>query len=212
MMPLSLLPQRIFVTGTDTDIGKTIVAAICTSGLAATYWKPVQSGTQEGTDTDTIKHLTGLPDSHFYPPAYALRAPLSPHLAAERENRIIHLDTITLPAQAKTGPLVVEGAGGLMVPLNDRELMIDLIKRLALPVVLVASNLLGTINQVLLSLEALRSRHIPIAGVVLNRGTNNEHAAAIEHFGQVPVLAQIPDYPCLGPATVKKYFFRHFNA
>ncbi|MDD4649601.1 MAG: AAA family ATPase, partial [Desulfoplanes sp.] len=83
---------------------------------------------------------------------------------------------------------------------------------LALPVVLVASNRLGTINQVLLSLEALRSRHIPMAGVVLNRGINNEHAAAIEHFGQVPVLAQIPDYPCLGPATVKKYFFRHFNA
>jgi len=206
------IPQRIFVTGTDTDIGKTTVAAILTAGLDATYWKPIQSGTREGTDTDTLKDLTGFPDTRFCPPVYALQAPLSPHLAAARENRVINLDAIILPAQAQAGPLVIEGAGGLMVPLNDRELMIDLIKRLLLPVVLVASNRLGTINQVLLSLEALRSRHIPVAGVVLNRGTNDEHAGAIEHFGRVPVLAQIPEYPSLGPATVKKYFFRHFNA
>lgn len=210
-MPPSL-PQRIFVTGTDTDIGKTTVAAILTAGLGATYWKPIQSGTREGTDTNTLKDLTGLPDTRFCPPVYAFQAPLSPHLAAARENRVIHLEAITLPAQAQTGPLVIEGAGGLMVPLNDRELMIDLIKHLALPVVLVASNRLGTINQVLLSLEALRSRHIPVAGVVLNRGINDEHAGTIEHFGRVSVLGQIPEYPCLGPATVKKYFFRHFNA
>ncbi len=207
----SSLPRRVFVTGTDTDIGKTLVAALLTAGRNAVYWKPIQSGALEDSDTETVKRLTGLADDHFPPPAYALKAPLSPHLAAARENILLDPDSINLPAGHAAAPLVVEGAGGLMVPLNDTCLMIDLINRLGLPVVLVASNRLGTINQTLLSLEALQTRSIPVAGVILNRGINADHAASIEHFGRVPVLAQIPELTSPGPQTLKADFLRYFN-
>ena len=207
----SLLPTRVFVTGTDTDIGKTLVAALLTAGLNAVYWKPVQSGTIQDSDTDMVRKLTGLSDTHFPAPAYELQAPLSPHLAAARENITLDPDTLQLPVHKDTDSLVVEGAGGLMVPLNETRLMIDLIKHLGLPVILVASNRLGTINQTLLSLEALTTRNIPVAGVILNRGVNADHAASIEHFGRVRVLAQIPELPNPGPQTIKACFARHFT-
>jgi dethiobiotin synthase len=210
-----IFPDRFFITGTDTDIGKTVIAAMLTQGLGARYFKPIQSGTEQTTDTDTVRQLTGLPREYFSASAYTLKAPLSPHLAAARENTRIDLTAITLPADPPTpgGPgqrLIVEGAGGLMVPLNEKDLMIDLIKQLDLPAILVAPNRLGTINQTLLSLAALRARSIPVIGVILNQGINDDHAQAIARFGRVPVIAQVPNLPVLSPLLLAEWFNRLF--
>ncbi|MBI1320956.1 MAG: dethiobiotin synthase [Candidatus Hydrogenedens sp.] len=180
-----------FVTGTDTGIGKTLVSACLVRAWAADYWKPVQTGLAEDPgDSATVAALAGLSPARVHPPVYELAAPLSPHAAAALENVTIALDDFTLPATAR--PLVVEGAGGLLVPLNRSAFMIDLVARLGLPVVLVARSTLGTINHTLLSLEALRARHLPIAGVVLNGPDNPGNRAAIEQFGCVPILAVLP--------------------
>jgi dethiobiotin synthase len=212
-----IFPDRFFITGTDTDIGKTVVAAMLAQGLGARYFKPVQSGTQQGTDTDTVRQLTALPREYFFPSVYALDAPLSPHLAAAREKIRIDLTAITLPADlaAPGGPgmrLIVEGAGGLMVPLNNENLMIDLIQHLGLPTLVVAPNRLGTINQTLLSLTALRARSIPVIGVILNRGINDDHARAITRFGQTPIIGQIPELPEISPSILLEWFNRLFTS
>jgi len=191
----------VFVTGTDTGVGKTVVAACLARAWRAGYWKPVQTGTiTADDDTATVVALAGVPAEHVYPPAYALRAPLSPHAAAELEGVAITMDAITLPQCAH--PLVVEGAGGLFVPLNERDFMIDLMARLALPILLVARSTLGTINHTLLSLGALKSRGLPVAGIVLNGPPNAGNRAAIERFGRVPVLAELPRVDPLDGAAV----------
>jgi len=195
--------RGVFVTGTDTGVGKTVVAACLARAWQAGYWKPVQTGMVTGDDdTNTVVTLAGVPAEHVYPPAYALRAPLSPHAAAELEDIRITVDAIVPPQTAH--PLVVEGAGGLLVPLNDREFMIDLMAKLALPILLVARSTLGTINHTLLSLAALRSRGLPIAGVVLNGPPNAGNRAAIERFGQVRVLAELPRVDPLDRAAIER--------
>ena len=159
----------------------------------ASYWKPLQTGlAEEAGDTDTVVRLACLPPERVPQPAYALQAPLSPEAAAALEGVVIDPAAITLP-DIQPGPLVVEGAGGLMVPIGGGLLMIDLIRRLALPVVLVARGTLGTINHTLLSLEALRARGIAVAGVVFNRGCTPANRAAIERHGRVRILAELPD-------------------
>jgi dethiobiotin synthase len=193
----------VFVTGTDTGVGKTVVAACLARAWRAGYWKPVQTGTVTADDdTATVVALAGVPAEHVYLPSYALRAPLSPHAAAELEGVRITMDAITPPRTAH--PLVVEGAGGLFVPLNERDFMIDLMAKLALPVLLVARSTLGTINHTLLSLAALRSRDLPIAGVVLNGPPNAGNREAIERFGQVRVLAELPRVDPLDHAAVER--------
>lgn len=192
---MSTLPHRIFVTGTDTDAGKTVISALLTLGLGAHYWKPVQSGCEIDSDTKTVQELTGLSDEHFLPESYRLTEPLSPHEAAARDGVRIDLDTIQLPTSftslpAET-PLVVEGAGGILVPLAPGVLTIDLVKKLKLPALVVARSGLGTINHTLLTLHALRASDIPITGVVLNGPRHPENAEAIEEYGRVPVLAQL---------------------
>ena len=152
--------RGLFVTGTGTDVGKTVVAACLVRALDADYWKPIQSGLAAADDAAEIDRLTGLPPARNHPFVYALQAPLSPHEAARREGVVIDLDRFHLPRTER--PLVVEGAGGLLVPLNRDCLMIDLIARLGLPVVLVGLSGLGTINHTLLSLEALRRRGLPV--------------------------------------------------
>ena len=162
----------------------------------------MQTGTAAADDdTATVVALAGLSSEHVYPPAYALRAPLSPHAAAELEGVRITMEAIALPQTAH--PLVVEGAGGLFVPLNDRDFMIDLMTKLALPILLVARSTLGTINHTLLSLAALRSRGLPVAGVVLNGPPNAGNRTAIERFGQVRVLAALPRVDPLDGAAVE---------
>lgn len=181
--------KGIFVTGTDTDVGKTMVCAWLVRHWPADYWKPIQSGFSEGTDAQRIATLS--PGAIIHPSAYMLDAPLSPHEAARQQGISIDLLTITLPHTPR--PVVVEGAGGVMVPINDSALMIDLMAQLGLPVVLVSTNRLGTINHTLMSLEILRSRHIPILGVVMNGGTGHpSNRDAIRHYGKVEILAELP--------------------
>lgn len=179
--------KGVFVTGTDTDIGKTLVSAWLTHFWRAEYWKPVQTGATEGSDAATIAKL--VPEAVIHPSTYVFQAPLSPHEAARREHARIDLSTLVPPATAS--PLVVEGAGGVMVPLNELALMIDLMERLRLPVVVVARSALGTINHTLMTLELLRRRHVPILGVVMNGQRNPGNRQAIEHYGGVPVLAEL---------------------
>lgn len=185
--------MRFFVTGTDTDVGKTVVAAWLVLHLHARYWKPVQAGLEGETDTAVICRLTGLANNgndRIVPSAYALPEPLSPHEAARRADLRIDMDAFSLPPG--NDPLIVEGAGGLMVPLNEESLVIDMIQKLKIPAVLVCRTTLGTINHTLLSLEALRARALPIAGVVLNGPDVPHNRVAIEAYGRVPVLGHLP--------------------
>jgi malonyl-ACP O-methyltransferase BioC/dethiobiotin synthase len=185
-------PRGVFVTGTDTGIGKTLVSACLARAWGASYWKPLQSGVaDEPADCGTVAALAGLPPERVHPSAYTLAASLSPLAAAEREGIEIDMDRLTLPPDDGR-PLVVEGAGGLMVPITGSAMMIDLIARLGLPVVLVARSTLGTLNHTLLSLEALDRRGIAVAGVILGGPPNPGNRALIERFGKVPVVAEIP--------------------
>jgi dethiobiotin synthase len=184
------MKQAIFVTGTDTGVGKTIISALLCKALNAGYWKPVQSGVIEGTDRHTVADLTKLPPSHFYSESYSLREPLSPHAAAEIDGIEIDLHSIRLPS-FNQDTLIVEGAGGVLVPLNRSYLMIDLMAQLKLPAIIVARSTLGTINHTLLTLQALRMRSVPVLGVILNGPTNPGNADAISRYGNTQILAQI---------------------
>ncbi|MBB3267002.1 malonyl-CoA O-methyltransferase [Azospirillum sp. OGB3] len=194
-------PNGVFVTGTDTGVGKTLVSACLTRAWDAAYWKPLQTGLKdEAGDTPTVATLAALPAERVHPPAYALAEPLSPHAAAELEGVAIDAGALALPGTDR--PLVVEGAGGLLVPVTGDVFIIDLIARFGLPVVLVARSTLGTINHTLLSLEALRARGLAVAGVVLNGPPNPGNRAAIERFGKVRVLAEIPTLDRIDAETV----------
>jgi len=189
-VPLGL-PRGVFVTGTDTDVGKTVAAACLCAAWNASYWKPVQTGlAADRGDRATVADLAGLTAARVLPSAYEFQAPLSPHAAAAAENATIRLSSIRLPGTS--GPMVLEGAGGVLVPLNDSALMADLIRELALPAVLVTRTTLGTINHTLLSLEALRARGITVAGVILNGPANAGNRDAIARFGRVRILAELP--------------------
>ncbi|MGO1768129.1 MAG: dethiobiotin synthase [Advenella sp.] len=178
--------MRIFVTGTDTGVGKTLVSAWLCRYFGFDYFKPVQAGLIPMTDREWVKRYAGC---HIYPEAYRLREPASPHYAAQQEGRQIALDNIRLPAAQG---LVVEGAGGVMVPLGAQCLMIDLIARLGLPVLVVAATRLGTLNHTLLTLQALRLQRLSVLGVILNGPLCDMTARTIADYGRVPVLQQIP--------------------
>jgi dethiobiotin synthetase/malonyl-CoA O-methyltransferase len=189
----------IFVTGTDTGVGKTVVSAWLARNWEALYWKPIQTGATEDNDSVSIARLA--PEIPIHPPAVELQAPLSPQEAAKRERRRIDLSSLALPDPGGR-PLVVEGAGGVMVPINETALMVDLIARLGLPVLVVARSGLGTINHTLMTLEVLRRRRVPILGVVMNGQRNPGNRQAIEHFGAVPVLAEIQPLPAVTRAML----------
>jgi dethiobiotin synthetase len=197
-----MMPRGVFVTGTDTDAGKTVVSACLVSALGALYWKPIQTGLGElpGGDTAIVAQLTGHEPSDFPPPAFEYQAPISPDQAAALEGARIDDRRIVLPACEPF--LVVEGAGGLMVPLNEATLMIDLAARFALPVVVAARTGLGTINHTLLTLEALKHRGLPIAGVVFSGPDHPHNIEAIRRLGGVPILGHIPRLEPLTPEAV----------
>ncbi|MGZ5304921.1 MAG: dethiobiotin synthase, partial [Bacteroidia bacterium] len=161
------MSKLIFVTGIGTGIGKTIVSAILTEALKADYWKPIQTGNIGDSDSETVGNLISNTDSVIHKEAYSLKKPASPHAAATDENITIVEENIILP-ESQNKILIIEGAGGLMVPLNDSFLMIDLIQKLKAEVVLVSANYLGSINHTLLSAEALKQRNIPVKGIVFN--------------------------------------------
>lgn len=189
------MTQQFFVTGTDTDVGKTIASAWLCLKLQAAYWKPIQSGADTCLDAETVITLTHGAGVPIIPSTYVFQAPLSPHLAAALEGQEVNLQTLALPT---TAPLIVEGAGGVLVPLNHKTLMIDLIDQLKLPTIVVARTALGTINHTLLTLEALRARKIPVRGIILSGPENNDNLWSIETYGHVPVIGHLPP---LSPLT-----------
>ena len=204
-------PERIFVTGTDTGIGKTLVSSLLLRTLGYRYLKPIQSGIEEETDTALVQRLSGLGAEHFWAESYCTRTPCSPHLSARIDGIEISLEQILADIEQISGPLIVEGAGGLLVPLNNQEFMLDLIRALNYPVILVARSELGTINHTLLSLQALRHAGLEIWGVVMNGPPAPENAEAIEFFGATRILAQIPLLPDLTPASLQQCALEHFG-
>lgn len=204
------LPPVIFVSGTDTGIGKTVVSAMLTAGLDASYWKPIQSGLEEETDTEFVKRVSEVPKEQIIPERYRLTEPLSPHASAEIDGVSISLDDFELP-EFNTDHLVIEGAGGLLVPINGEDMIIDLIQTLDVPVLLVAQSELGTLNHTFLSLEALRSRDIPILGVIMNGPKNESNHKAIEKYGEIKVLAELDRIKNLNNNTLISTFKKIFN-
>lgn len=195
---------RLAVTGTDTGIGKTIIAAALAGHLGVPYWKPVQAGLDDGTDRETVAALTG---QTVLPEAYRLTTPCSPHQAAAIDGVTIDPEKLVLP----DGSLVIEGAGGVLVPLSEDLLYADLFARWGLPVVLVARTELGTINHSLLSLEALRSRDVPVAGIAFVGDENAETERVICAIGKVRRLGRLPWLDPLDAASLRAAFAANFD-
>jgi len=203
-------PKRLFITGTDTGVGKTVLSAILTAGLRGFYWKPIQSGLDEITDTEWVIQKTGLPESHFFHETYRLHLPLSPHVSALHDGIRIDLDSFHVPEIIEPDHLIIEGAGGVMVPLNEKDLMTDLMKRIDAPVLLVSRSSLGTVNHTLLSLEQLRREGIEVMGVIINGPGNLENRETIEYYGKTRVLAEIEPLPVINTETLKNIFQNNF--
>jgi dethiobiotin synthetase len=197
------------VTGTDTDVGKTVFSAGLTGFLDGAYWKPVQSGLQGETDSQIVARLAELPAGRVLPERYRLQTPASPHLAAELDG--VRIDASSLVPQALSTPLIIEGAGGLLVPLDRRTLFIDVFARWRLPTILCARTRLGTINHTLLSIEALRRREIPILGVALIGEAHDENERIIAALGDVRVLGRLPRLEPLTPSALRSAFAQAFS-
>ena len=200
--------MKLFVTGTDTDVGKTIFSAALSGALKANYWKPIQAGTLENSDSDTILRLSGNPPATILPEAYRLNTACSPHRAAELDSIEIDTGKLQLP---DIDPLVVEGAGGLLVPVTRKLLLIDIVARWQLPVVLVARTALGTINHSLLSIEALRSRNIPLLGIAFVGEPNPDSEEVICTFGQAKRLGRLPMLDPLDRSSLAQAFAANFK-
>jgi dethiobiotin synthetase len=199
---------RIIVTGTDTGIGKTVFAAGLTRLLDGFYWKPVQAGLDGETDAETVRRLSGLEPERILPEVWRLRTPCSPHLAAEHDRVSLVPDALSPPSTPRA--LVIEGAGGLMVPLTRRALLIDVFARWKAPTVLCARTTLGTINHTLLSLEALRRRAIPVIGVAFVGDPHADNERTIESIGNVRILGRLPRLDPLTPDALRIAFAAAF--
>ena len=199
------MQRGLFVTGTDTGVGKTVVSAGLMIALRSSgpmrYWKPIQTGIEQDDDTATVAWLAGCSSAELLTSGIRLRRPLSPHLAARLSGVAIDLPPLedAFNDASKSSRLIVEGAGGALVPLNDLQFMTDLMARLDLPAVIAARSTLGTINHTLLTIEALRHRSLTIAGVVLVGPPNPENHRAIEQYGDVRVLGDMPMFDTLTP-------------
>ena len=194
------MSRHIIITGTDTGIGKTVFSAGLTGLLDGVYWKPVQSGLEEETDSQTVARLCGLPPDRILPEAWRLAAPLSPHRAAELEGVEVDTGKFLLPETNR--PLIIEGAGGLMVPVNRQTLYIDIFARWRAPIVLCARTGLGTINHTLLSIEALRSRSIALLGIAFIGEEISDTQRTIAEIGKVRVLGRLPHLDPLSSETL----------
>ncbi len=203
------MSDQCIITGTDTDVGKTVFAAMMTIALDANYWKPIQSGL-ENIDTKTVQRLSALPDERFFPERYLLTEPLSPHRSAEIDEVEIDVESFILPESEN--PLIIEGAGGLMVPLTRKNLQINLFERWGLPVILCARTGLGTINHTLLSLEALWARKIPIHGIAFIGDDNPDNIRTIAEYSGETILGRLPMLEELNAQVLQKAFDENFNA
>lgn len=193
-----------FVTAIGTDSGKTVVSAMLVEALRADYWKPIQSGYP--TDTETVQDLVSYPYSVFHTEAYRLQEPASPHQAARKEGVSIRLNNIWLPETKND--LIIEGAGGLMVPLNNNQFMIDLIEKVSDRVILVANLYLGSINHTLLSIDMLKKRNIFVKGIIFNGRPNRDSEEVILGYSGYRRLMHLPPGLAIDKATVKQYAFK----
>jgi dethiobiotin synthetase len=200
----------LFVTGTDTGVGKTLLSALLVAALDRKYWKPIQTGACEGTDRETVMKWAGITSDQTYPESYVFDPPVSPHLAAHQDGTVIHMHRIQRPASKQA--LIIEGAGGVLVPINDDVVMLDLIRQLGAPVVVAARTTLGTINHTLLTLAAIRDANVQAAGVVMIGKENRENCRAVERYGCVPVIGVIPRLETINRQTLLSVFQQHFDS
>lgn len=203
------MAQKFVITATGTGVGKTLTSAILTLGLSGCYWKPVQSGAREGTDTEAVREMTGFPPARMLPEAYVLQAPLSPHRAAELEGAVIYPEMLHPPKVAS--PLIIEGAGGLLVPLDRRTLFADVFARWGLPVILCVRTELGAINRALLSIEVMRARGLTLHGIVFLGEGNQDTIRTIGDFSQARTLAHIPPLDAKTPDVLRRVFAERFS-
>jgi dethiobiotin synthetase len=203
------MTEDLFVTGTDTGVGKTVLAALLVAALNRRYWKPIQTGASEGTDRAAVMKWAGVASEHTYSEAFLFDSPVSPHLAAEQQGERIDLESIRRPRDSN--PIVIEGAGGVLVPINETELMIDLMHRLGAPVVIAARTTLGTINHTLLTIDAARKADLKLVGVVMVGKENSENRTAIERYGRVRVVGSIPWLESIDRSSLIRVFDQHFD-
>ncbi|MHA8071083.1 dethiobiotin synthase [Aquirufa ecclesiirivi] len=197
------MSQTIIVAGIGTEIGKTVVSAILTNALKADYWKPIQSGDLDQGDAYWIQQWVKHPNLTIWPSTYRLSQPLSPHTAAELDGISIELNQFQKPESSNS--LVIELAGGLMVPINDQQTNIDLIQSLNAPVILVSKNYLGSINHTLLSFEMLQQRGIPVLGIVFNGPENPSGEKFILNYTQLPLLLRVNEEPSINDIVIDHY-------
>ena len=204
--------RGLFVTGTDTNVGKTVVSACLIhryrGQVPLCYWKPIETGIETANDTAVVRALAECSDVEVFDEGVRLEQPLSPHLAAQIAGQRIDIRAVArLPPAEKKRKVrwIVEGAGGTMVPINDSQQMADLIAVLELPAIIVARSRLGTINHTLLTIEALRSRSLHVVGVVMVGELNRDNRAAIERYGAIPVLGELPPYSALKPGKLREW-------
>jgi dethiobiotin synthetase len=188
--------STVFVTGIGTGVGKTMVSAVLCAGLRAIYWKPIQAGTEPQTDTQWVEQHTGLSSEFFLPEYKILQAPMSPHAAAASEGFEIQISELVVPQELKH-PLVIEGAGGVLVPINNHQVYADLLIQWKIPVVVVVQHYLGSINHSLLTLETLANRSIPVKGIIFNGQENKSSAEVVASYSGERILGHIPfcEYP-----------------
>jgi dethiobiotin synthetase len=198
-----------FITGIGTNIGKTIVAAILTEALEADYWKPIQAGDLDNSDSLKIKNLISNTKTQIHKEAYKLKHALSPHATAKLENIIIDLNKITLPKT--TNNIIIEGAGGLMVPLNNKELIIDLIAKLGAEVILVSQNYLGSINHTLLTVQALFKNNIPVKGIIFNGIKNESTEDFILEYTKLNFIGRVEETPNITKEWIRQQACKFIN-
>lgn len=194
--------MKLFITGIGTDVGKTIASAIITEALEADYWKPIQAGDLNTSDSHKIKYFISNGKTKIHPNSYALNTPASPHLAAELDSIVINLEKIVEPATENH--LVVEGAGGLFVPLNNQDCVIDLIKK-DYKVIVVSRHYLGSINHTLLTIEALQSRKIEVSGIVFNGKENPSTESIILKKTSIKCIGRIDEEPYFDQNVIREY-------
>ena len=203
------MSRDVFVTGTDTGVGKTLLSALLVAALNRKYWKPIQTGASEGTDRQAVMKWAGVSADRTFPEAVVFDPPVSPHLAAEQQGSRIDLMAIRRPVEPD--PIVIEGAGGVYVPINDDVFMLDLMGHLNAPVVVAARTALGTINHTLLTISAIRSAGLELRGVVMVGKENADNRRAVEHYGEVPVIGFIPWLDSIERAGLCRVFEQHFD-
>ncbi|MBL0048781.1 MAG: dethiobiotin synthase [Bacteroidetes bacterium] len=195
--------RNIFVTGIGTDVGKTVVSAILAEALQYDYWKPVQSGSFYGTDSITVRNLVKSEKVFVHPEAILLKHALSPHAAAEQEG--IHLDAEKIELPKSNNRIIIEGSGGVLVPLNHHYFVADMIKKFDCEAVVVIQNYLGSTNHSLLSLEALKVRNIPIKGLVFNGAPHKPTEEIITHFSGAKIIGRVLPEKAINTDVIQKY-------